>query len=99
MMPKSDPEARSATSANNNDAATSVKLFLSSIAEPNYFANRLVAGYSATLLGRCQNGSSPPLNLDHRSFKVERLSKANRIARIKKRKTIFDSFQPTISKW
>jgi hypothetical protein len=28
MMPKSDPEARSTMSANTNDAATSVKLFI-----------------------------------------------------------------------
>src|SRR5947209_4368082 len=34
-----------------------------------------------------------------RNFKVERLSSANRIAIIRKRKTIFGSFQPDISKW
>ncbi len=34
----------------------------------------------------------------YRSFNVERLNNANRIAIIKKRKTIFDSFQSCISK-
>ena len=35
----------------------------------------------------------------HLSFNVDRLNSANRIAKIKNRKTIFDSFQSCISKW
>lgn len=42
---------------------------------------------------------SVPLRLNpYLNFNVERLKSANKIARIKNRKTIFDSFQPTISK-
>src|SRR5262249_60630393 len=37
--------------------------------------------------------------LYYRSFSVDRLNSANKIARIKNRKTIFDSFQSCISKW
>ena len=33
------------------------------------------------------------------SFSVDKLNNANKIANIKKRKTIFDSFQSCISKW
>jgi hypothetical protein len=79
MMPKSDPEARSTMSANSNDAATSVKLFILRTLETGLLLETVC--------------------WFQRNFKVERLSKANSIARIKKRKTIFDSFQPTISKW
>jgi hypothetical protein len=38
------------------------------------------------------------LLLTHLSFSVDKLKSANKIARIKKRKTIFDSFQLFISK-
>src|SRR6185295_18319131 len=41
-----------------------------------------------------------PLHTAHYlSFKVDRLNRANRIASIRNRKTIFDSFQSCISKW
>ena len=40
----------------------------------------------------------PPGRTTHLSFNVERLNNANKIARIKNRKTIFDSFQSCISK-
>jgi hypothetical protein len=39
MMPKSDPEARSMTSANNREAITSVKLFMSPAREPQKTSN------------------------------------------------------------
>ena len=35
----------------------------------------------------------------YRSFNVDKLNNANRIASIKNRNTIFDSFQSCISKW
>ena len=60
---------------------------------------------SARLAGRRSRPESSPrlrvsvsLWLIYLSFKVERLNSANRIARITNRKTILDSFHPTISK-
>src|SRR3982074_53759 len=98
-MPTSDPEARKRTSANSNDAITSVKLFISR-------SRNCPTNFSLSILSKrvsLQDGDKLKLvghsQTHHRSFKVVRLSKANRIARIKKRKTIFDSFHPTISKW
>ena len=40
-----------------------------------------------------------PGYVHYRNFNVDRLNNANKIARIKNRNTIFDSFQSCISKW
>src|SRR6266403_1158199 len=110
-MPTSDPEARRRTSANNNEAITSVRLFISRTKLSDKLLQSLFslslwerAGERACLCqashppltppkgrGSSWNIRNPVSNHHHRNFKVVRLSKANRIARIKKRKTIFDS--------
>ncbi len=41
----------------------------------------------------------PPTCMRHLSLSVERLKSANKIAAMRKRKTTFDSFQPSNSKW
>src|SRR5688572_52170 len=48
---------------------------------------------------RRDHHSSLRLHHFHLSFNVERLNSANRIAMMRKRKTIFGSFQSSISKW
>ncbi len=95
-MPKSDPEARSKTSANSKDATTSVRTFIPSARV--WLSDKLQFVDSLKRL-TIEDDDKLKLVGHYRSFKVVRLSKANNMARIKKRKTIFDSFHPTISKW
>jgi len=61
MMPKSDPEARSMTNANSNEAITWVKLFITLARESKNFepkkpSPRLEAGYCPPVSLRQQGG-------------------------------------------